>query len=45
MLCTDPIGECLSIAEKLDEEGNEDGEWYYFNSHEIGVILLDFLVK
>ncbi len=38
MICTDPIGECMAIAEYINE-------WVYYDSHQISLLLLDFLYQ
>lgn len=39
ILCTDPIGECLLIAERLEDE-----TWHIFEAHELAIILIPHLI-
>ena len=39
ILCTDPIGESIIVAEKLDDE-----KWHIFEPHELAIILIPHLI-
>jgi len=41
VICTDPIGQSLTIAEYLPNEKS----WYIYKSYEISILLLDYLLS
>ena len=41
MICSDPIGEGLIIAEKV----SDNGEWYIYESYQIAGILIDYIIS